>query len=102
MSGYLRALVAPLRPRAGFEVATPYSVAAVRGTDWIESCAPGAAQIFVAHGRLEISGTHAHAADRVVLQDGEGVTFSEAAPHTPVVRWKPAKIAQFVAATTVP
>lgn len=35
VDGFVRATVAPLHPRAGFEIATPSSVAAVRGTDWI-------------------------------------------------------------------
>jgi hypothetical protein len=102
LGGYVRAVVAPLRPRAGFEIATPSSVAGVRGTDWIQNYANGAAQIFVADGTVQVSGVQAHANEQVVLHAGEGVTFSATAPHTPVVRWGQARIAAFVAATRIP
>lgn len=100
-SGYLRAVVAPVRPDAEFEIHTPSMVAAVRGTEWIENYAAGATQLFVRRGRVRASGVGAYAGDSVVLTAGEGVTFSLAAPHTPVSRWKAPKIRLFEEATSL-
>ena len=101
VDGFVRAAVVPLHPRAGFEIATPSSVAAVRGTDWIQQYTDGAAEIFVERGSVQITGVQARASEQVVLQAGEGVTFSKIAPHTPVIRWGAAKIAAYEAATRV-
>jgi hypothetical protein len=100
-SGYVRAVVAPVRQHKQFEIQTPSMVAAVRGTDWIQNVAAGATQIFVVRGRVEASGKGIYAGDHVVLTSGQGVTFSDGAPHTPVVRWKKPKIDLFVEATRV-
>lgn len=99
--GYVRAVVAPVRQHKQFEIQTPSMVAAVRGTDWIQNFASGATQIFVVRGRVEASGKGIYAGDHVVLTSGQGVTFSDSAPHTPVVRWKKPKIRLFVEATRV-
>jgi hypothetical protein len=100
-SGYVRAVVGPARQHRQFEIQTPSMVAAVRGTDWIQNFAAGATQIFVVRGRVEASGKGIYAGDSVVLTSGQGVTFSDSAPHTPVVRWKKPKIDLFVEATSI-
>jgi hypothetical protein len=103
LSGYVRAAVA--RAKGGgsqFTIESPSMVAAVRGTDWIEQFDSGMTQIFVAQGRVRASGTGRYAGDHVLLNAGQGVTFSNTAPHTPVVRWKKPKIDLFIAATRIP
>src|SRR5438477_10862802 len=45
--GYLRILVGRLQPDHLFEIRSPSMVAAVRGTDWIETYAAGTTEIFV-------------------------------------------------------
>jgi hypothetical protein len=101
LGGYLRAVVAKVKGGAQFQIVSPSMVAAVRGTDWIEQLNAGVTQIFVAQGFVSASGTAAYAGDRVLLTAGQGVSFSAAAPHTPVVRWKKPKIDLFVAATAI-
>jgi hypothetical protein len=113
--GFLRALVAPVRADARFEVHTPSMVAAVRGTEWIENFNSSETQIFVAHGRVVASGVASGPADNVALTAGDGVTFSDKmmtrglgtgsslvgmSAHTPVLRWNAAKIRAFEDATS--
>jgi len=100
-SGYVRAAIARVRPGAKFEIHTPSMVAAVRGTEWIESYEAGSTQIFVVQGRVQAIGTGSYAGDRVALTGGQGVTFSDKTRHTPVVRWKKPKIDLFIAATSI-
>jgi hypothetical protein len=100
--GYLRTLVGRLRPDSLFEVRSPSMVAAVRGTDWIESFIAGTTEIFVAEGRVLATSTASPSSDWALLEAGEGVSFTTSAPHTPVVRWGQEKINRFVEATRVP
>lgn len=100
LSGYVRAVVAPVRQPEQFEIQTPSMVAAVRGTDWIENYEAGATQIFVARGKVLATGVGTYT-DQVLVKAGEGVTFSQTAPHTPVVRWKWPKIHKFIEATNM-
>jgi hypothetical protein len=100
--GYLRTVVGRLQPDTLFEVHSPSMVAAVRGTDWIESYAGGTTEIFVAEGRVLATGTVDRDSNWVLLNAGEGVSFIAGAPHTPVVRWGQEKINRFVEATRVP
>jgi hypothetical protein len=102
LSGFVRAVVAPVNAASGFEIQTPSMVAAVRGTDWIQNFADDVTEIFVVRGRVLTSGVAAHAADQVELSPGEGVSFSASTGPTPVARWKQAKIDLFVAATSAP
>jgi hypothetical protein len=62
---------------------------------------PERRRFFVVHGRVEASGKGIYAGDSVVLTGGQGVTFSDSEPHTPVVRWKKPKIDLFVEATSI-
>lgn len=101
LSGYVRAVISPVAATTQFEMRTPSMVAAVRGTDWIQNYSSGETQIFVATGKVLASGTGSYVGDRVLLTAGEGVTFSDKKAHTPVARWKKAKIDLFVAATLV-
>jgi ferric-dicitrate binding protein FerR (iron transport regulator) len=100
--GYLRTVVGRLQPDTVFEIRSPSMVAAVRGTDWIESYAGGTTEIFVADGRVLATGTVDRDSNWVLLNAGEGVSFIAGAPHTPVVRWGQEKINRFVEATRVP
>jgi hypothetical protein len=90
--GYLRTVVGRLQPDTLFEVHSPSMVAAVRGTDWIESYAGGTTEIFVANGRVLATGTVNRDGNWVLLNAREGVSFIAGAPHTPVVRWGQEKI----------
>jgi ferric-dicitrate binding protein FerR (iron transport regulator) len=101
LSGYVRAVVEPGKSPDHFEIQTPSMVAAVRGTDWIEHYDAGVTEIFVVRGKVLATGAGRYR-DSVLLTAGEGVSFSEDAPHTPVVRWKKPKIDLFVGATRVP
>jgi ferric-dicitrate binding protein FerR (iron transport regulator) len=101
LSGYVRAAVARAKGGFQFKIEAPSMVAAVRGTDWIEQFDSGMTQIFVAQGRVRASGTGKYAGDHVLLKAGQGVTFSDTASHTPVVRWKKPKIDLFIAATRI-
>ena len=100
--GYLRTVVGRLQPDTLFEIRSPSMVAAVRGTDWIESYAAGATEIFVADGRVLATGIVDRDTNWVLLNAGEGVSFIAGAPHTPVVQWGQEKINRFVEATRVP
>src|SRR5215469_15527774 len=50
--GFLRAAVGRLRPGSLFEIHSPSMVAAVRGTNWIESYSAGTTELFVDEGRV--------------------------------------------------
>jgi hypothetical protein len=100
--GYLRAVVGHLQRDSLFQIRSPSMVAAVRGTDWIESYAAGKTELFVAEGRVLATGATNPRSDWALLNSGEGVIFVAGAPHTPVVRWGQEKINRFVDATRVP
>ncbi len=99
--GFLRATVGRLRPGSLFEIHSPSMVAAVRGTDWIESYSAGTTELFVAEGRV-LATSAANQIDWALLDAGEGVSFSTGTWHTPVVRWGQEKINRYVEATRVP
>ncbi len=99
--GFLRATVGRLRPGSLFEIHSPSMVAAVRGTDWIESYSGGTTELFVAEGRV-LATSAVNRTDWALLDAGEGVSFSVGTPHTPVVRWGQEKINRYVEATRVP
>jgi hypothetical protein len=99
--GFLRAAVGRLRPGSLFEIHTPSMIAAVRGTNWIESYSAGATELFVAEGRV-LATNAVDRTDWALLDAGEGVTFRVGSPHTPVVRWGKEKINRYVEATRVP
>jgi hypothetical protein len=100
--GYLRAVVGHLQRDSLFQIRSPSMVAAVRGTDWIESYAAGKTELFVANGRVLATGTTNPRSDWVLLNAGEGVHFVAGAPHSPVVRWIQEQINLYVEATRVP
>jgi hypothetical protein len=99
--GFLRAAVGRLRPGSLFEIQSPSMVAAVRGTDWIESYSAGTTELFVAEGRV-LATSAVNRTDWALLEAGEGVSFRVGSPHTPVVRWRQEKIKRYVEATRVP
>jgi hypothetical protein len=99
--GFLRAAVGRLRPGSLFEIHSPSMVAAVRGTDWIESYSAGTTEIFVAEGRV-LATSAADQTDWAVLDAGEGVSFKIGSPHTTVIRWGQEKINRYIEATRVP
>ena len=100
--GYLRTAVGRLQRDTVFQIRSPSMVAAVRGTDWIESYSAGKTEIFVARGRVLATDPVNAASNWALLEAGEGVSFITGAPHTPVVRWGQQKINLFVEATRVP
>jgi hypothetical protein len=99
--GYLRAIIGRLQPGSLFEIHSPSMVAAVRGTDWIESYSTGTTEIFVAEGRV-LATSPVNQTDWALLDAGEGVSFRIGTPHTPVVRWGEEKIRRYVDATRLP
>jgi ferric-dicitrate binding protein FerR (iron transport regulator) len=100
-AGFLRTLVGRLRPGSLFEIHSPSMVAAVRGTDWIESYSAGTTEIFVAEGRV-LATSAVDRTDWALLDAGEGVSFKIGSPHTTVVRWGQEKINRYIEATRVP
>jgi hypothetical protein len=54
-AGLLRAVVAPLAQPSRFEVQTATGVAAVRSTDWFIEATPGATQVGVLRGAVNLS-----------------------------------------------
>lgn len=99
--GFLRATVGHLRAGSLFEIHSPSMVAAVRGTNWIESYSAGTTELFVAEGRV-LATSAVNRTDWALLDAGEGVSFTVGTPHTPVVRWGQEKIDRYVEATRVP
>jgi hypothetical protein len=99
--GYLRTVIFRLQPASVFQIRSPSMVAAVRGTDWIESYAAGKTELFVVSGRV-LTTDPANPSNWALLSAGEGVTFVAGAPHTPVIRWGQQKINRFVEATRLP
>jgi hypothetical protein len=99
--GFLRAAVGRLRPGSLFEIHSPSMVAAVRGTDWIESYSAGTTEIFVAEGSV-LATSAVDRTDWALLDAGEGVSFKIGSPHTTVVRWGQEKINRYIEATRVP
>jgi FecR protein len=99
--GFLRTVVGRLRPGSIFEIRSPSMIAAVRGTNWIESYSAGTTEIFVAEG-LVLATSTADRSDWALLAAGEGASFITGGPHTPVVRWGQEKINRYVEATRVP
>lgn len=100
--GFLRAVVGHLQRDSLFQIRSPSMVAAVRGTDWIESYGAGKTELFVAAGRVLATGTTTPRSDWVLLNAGEGVHFTAGEPHSAVVRWGQEKINLYVDATRVP
>ena len=99
--GFLRTVAGRLRPGSLFEIRSPSMVAAVRGTDWIESYSAGTTEIFVAEGSV-LATSAADQTDWALLNAGEGVSFKIGSPHTTVVHWGQEKINRYVEATRVP
>ena len=99
--GFLRTVVGRLQPGSRFEIHSPSMVAAVRGTDWIESYSDGTTELFVAADRVLATST-VNANDWALLDAGEGVSFEVGSPHTPVIRWGQEKVNRYVEATRVP
>jgi hypothetical protein len=99
--GFLRTVVGRLQPESRFEIHSPSMVAAVRGTDWIESYSDGTTELFVAADRVLATST-VNGNDWALLGAGEGVSFKVGSPHTPVIRWGQEKINRYVEATRVP
>ena len=99
--GFLRTAVGRLRPGSLFEIHSPSMVAAVRGTDWIESYSAGTTEIFVAEGSV-LATNAADQTDWALLNAGERVSFKHGSPHTTVIRWGQEKINRYVEATRVP
>jgi hypothetical protein len=98
--GFLRTVVGRLQPGSRFEIHSPSMVAAVRGTDWIESYSDGTTELFVAADRV-LATSPVNATDWALLGPGEGVSFKVGSPHTPVIRWGQEKINRYIEATRV-
>ena len=100
--GFLRTVTGHLQQDSMFQIRSPSMIAAVRGTDWIESYSVGKTEIFVAAGCVLATDAVNPVSNWVLLNPGEGVHFIAGAPHSPVVRWSQEKINLYVAATRVP
>lgn len=88
--GFLRVEAAP-QHGAGLEIDSDSVVAAVRGTEWIQSSIEGQTAIFTESGRVALRGR----GGPVTLTTGRGVTFNQFERHTPIDLWDVLKIIGF-------
>jgi len=87
----------PKKPgRNHFQVITPQTIAAVRGTKWAVDSAEGKTSDFVVNGRVSVA---RRAGRGVVLGPGQGVDVEATSPLT-VKRWAPARVAALMARLT--
>src|SRR5262245_61142778 len=100
LSGILRLHAAPNDQRDRFDVMTETAITSVRSTQWIVDAAPGKTAVFVAEGRVAVSGTGG--LGTVLLGPGFGTDVAAGAAPTPPKAWGKARIDQVMARTTLP
>jgi ferric-dicitrate binding protein FerR (iron transport regulator) len=100
LGGILRLHAAPGDPQDRFDVITETAITSVRSTQWIVDAAPGKTAVFVAEGRVAVSGVGGRGA--VLLAPGFGTDVAAGAAPTPPKAWGKARIDQVMARTTLP
>jgi ferric-dicitrate binding protein FerR (iron transport regulator) len=100
LGGILRLHAAPDDKRDRFDVMTDTAITSVRSTQWIVDAAPGKTAVFVAEGRVAVSGTGGRGT--VLLGPGFGTDVAAGAAPTQPKAWGQARIDQVMARTTLP
>jgi ferric-dicitrate binding protein FerR (iron transport regulator) len=100
LSGILRLHAAPNDQRDRFDVMTETAITSVRSTQWIVDAAPGKTAVFVAEGRVAVSGTGGRGT--VLLGPGFGTDVAAGVAPTAPKAWGKARIDQVMARTTLP
>ena len=77
--------------RGGVQVRTPSAVAAVRSTEWAMRWANGVSEVFTREGTVTVSANGGTAN----LGPGDGVDVLDTGAFSPVVQWRPPRIARF-------
>jgi len=77
--------------RGGVQVRTPSAVAAVRSTEWAMRWANGVSEVFTREGTVTVSANGGTAN----LGPGDGVDVLDTGALSPVVQWRPPRIARF-------
>jgi ferric-dicitrate binding protein FerR (iron transport regulator) len=100
LGGILRLHAAPGDQQNRFDVLTETAITSVRSTQWIVDAAPGKTAVFVAEGRVAVSGVGG--LGTVLLAPGFGTDVAAGAAPTPPKAWGQARIDQVMARTTLP
>lgn len=98
--GLLRAVVAPVEHPASFEVDTAVGTAAVRSTDWFVQASPGALQVGVLTGSVEM--TSAATRRGVTIPARWGARLEQGRDPVPPRVWSKAEFADVTARTNLP
>jgi hypothetical protein len=98
--GIVRLILAPGTRAAETGVRTRAAVASVRSTDFIVDAELDRAAVFVAEGRVTVTGRLTGAA--VTLEAGEGTDVSLRGAPTPPKRWGEKRVQDVTARTTLP
>jgi hypothetical protein len=98
--GLIRAVVAPVTHPAVFEVKTAVGTAAVRSTDWFLLATPGAMQVGVLAGSVEM--TSAATGNGETIPARWGARLEAGRDPVPPRVWNPAEFADVTARTSVP
>ena len=106
--GYLRTVVAPLRPDSPFQVQTPSMVAAVRGTEWIQRHRNLKTELLVENGSVVVQESPSDLPGQtrppppLLMHPGEGVGWGPLGVLEPIRQWVQPRILQFLDATFLP
>lgn len=100
-SGVFRALIKKLIPQSTFEVITPTTVAAIRGTDLMGEVSPDSTAIVVLEGTVNISNVRPRVPGSTALTAGMGTTVRADEPPSAPTQWSEARIEALRRATTI-
>ena len=85
----------PSRAHRSFQILTPNAIAAVRGTKWVVEVSAERSSTFVISGSVAVR--RPHAAQRVVLTEGEGVDVSSDPGPLTVKHWAEKRVQALLA-----
>lgn len=89
-----RAVWVQVTPGGSFQIATPYAIAAVRGTTFVVDTHDAATDVFVIEGVVAVF--RPDGSDEVTLEAGDGVTFT-AQDRSPVRQWPVERVTALLA-----
>jgi hypothetical protein len=98
--GLLRAVVSPMGRPASFEVDTAVGTAAVRGTDWFIEAFPGAAQVGVLEGSVNLTSAATRRSETIPAR--WGARLEAGRDPVPARLWAPAEFQAVISRTQVP
>jgi hypothetical protein len=101
VSGIFRAIVKKLIPQSTFEVITPTTVAAIRGTDLMGEVTADSTAIVVLEGTVTISNARTRSRGLTTLTPGAGTTVRDDEPPSAPTRWSESRIEALRKATTI-